>query len=198
MKNDTNGASRVKAFIFIAVLCAIGLMITMKIRRKEQVAAMMNEIASVGATIGGQIANASEIKEKYNGNYALFLYKTGNLASGLSYAGDMIQASNNAKIKATLDADGVVVIEVSNLDADSCVRIATVDWGNLQTTRFAGVGIGKAPDFSCLRSNRCKFNYIAAFSGTSDYPFTVDRAAPPCSMFENAGQPAVVYLGYKL
>ena len=197
MKNDQNG-NKVKLLIFIAVLCVVSLIIAMKIRHKEQVGAMMNEIASLGATISGQSANATEITEKYNRNYALFLHKTGNLPDGLSYAGDAIKAANNARIKATVDANGVVIMEVANLDTESCVRIATVDWGNLQTTRFVGIGIGKAPDFSCLRSNRCKFNYIAAFSGTSDYPFTVDRAIPPCSLFENVGQPASVYLGYQL
>lgn len=194
MKNNQYGTARVKILIFIAALCVVGLIFF----KKMQVNTMMSQIASLGATVAGQSAQASEIVGKHNRNYILFLHKTGNLPVGLSFDNGVIQAANNAKIKATVDTNNVVILEISNLDSKSCVKIATKNWGYLQTTRFVGVGIGEVPNFSCLNTNSCKFNYIAAFSGTSDYPFTDERAKYPCSLFEKVKQPATVYLGYKL
>lgn len=194
MKNNQKGITRTKALIYIAALCVAGLIVFAKM----QVNTMLSQIASLGATVAQQSAQVSEIVGKYNRNYALFLHKTGNLPAGLSFDDGAIQAANKAKIKAIVDTNNIVILEVSNLDTKSCVKIATKNWGHPQTTRFVGVGIGKAPDFSCLNDNSCKFNYIAAFPGTSDYPFTDERATFPCSLFENNKQPASVYLGYKL
>lgn len=194
MFNNQNGTARAKILIFVVVLCAVSLIALKKIR----VYTMLNQIANLGATVAQQSAHAAEIMEKYNGNYALFLYKTNNLPAGLSYDNGVIQAANNAKIKATVDANGIVLMEIANLDTNSCVKIAAKNWGYRQTTHFVGTGIGDAPDFSCLNNNSCKFNYVATFSGTADYPFTDERAKYPCSLFENKNLPATVYLGYKL
>lgn len=194
MYNNQNGAARAKVLIFVVALCVVSLIALKKIR----VNTMINQIANLGATVAQQSAHASEIIEKYKGDYALFLYKTNNLPAGLSYDNGLIQAANSAKIKATVDADGIVLMEISNLNTDSCVKIATKNWGYRQTTHFVGTGIGGAPDFSCLKLNNCKFNYVETFSGTADYPFTVDRATYPCSLYEQTNQPASVYLGYKL
>lgn len=198
MKNNQTGTVQVKFLVFIVILCAASLVVFSKLQHKKQVNAMISQIASLGATVARQSTHAYQIAEKYKGNYALFLRQTNNLPAGLSYVGEAINISNNAKVNATLDTNGVVILEVSNLDTNSCVKIATTNWGSRKTTQFVGVGIGEAPDFSCLAANNCKFNYIAAFSGTDDYPFTVERAEIPCSLSEKAKQPATVYLGYKL
>ena len=198
MKNNQSGISGVKVSVFVAVLCAGCLIVAARMQRLKQVNTMMEQIAALGATVKKHSAKISEIIGKYSRNYALFLDKTGNLPDGLFYVNDAIQVANNARINATVDANGVVIMEVSNLDTDSCVKIVTANWEYRQTTQFVGVGIGQAPDFSCLSRNNCKFNYIAAFPGTADYPFTVDRATIPCSLSEKENQPATVYLGYKL
>ena len=198
MMNNQKGTAGIKVIFFIVILGMASLMVAAKIQQRQQVNIMMSQIASLGATVSKQSANASEIIGKYNRNYARYLYETGKLPSGLSYTDNAIRAANNAIIKANVDANGVVVMEVANLNANSCVKMATANWGDLRTTQFAGIGIGKAPDFGCLVSNSCKFNYIAAFSGTSDYPFSEERASIPCSLFEKANEPATVYLGYKL
>jgi len=194
MKNNQYGRISAKAVIILVVLAIGGIWFAVKTHRENQMNTMIAQISSLGATVGEQRSNAMKIVHSYNKNYALYLIKNNKLPSGLAYVNDVISAENNAKIKANVDVNGVVIFEISNIDAKSCVKIVTTDFGMLQTTRFVGVGIGEKPDFSCLAQHSCKFNYIAAFSGTSDYPFAEYRADVPCAL----EKPATVYLGYKL
>lgn len=194
MNINQQGISTAKIVIILAVFAIGGYWYANKIFRENQIKSMMTQLSSLGATVSKQRGNAMKIVHEYKKDYALFLSKTGNLPAGLTYVNDTIQAENKAKIKATVDANGVVIFEVANIDTKSCIKIVTTDFGMLQTTRFVGVGIGQKPDFSCLAQNSCKFNYIAAFSGTPDYPFAEYRADVPCGL----EKPATVYLGYKL
>ncbi|MBO6289845.1 MAG: hypothetical protein J6N45_05930 [Alphaproteobacteria bacterium] len=194
MKNNQQGRITAKVVIILVVLAIGSAWFAVKTHRENQMNTMMSQISSLGATVGKQQKNAMKIVHSYNKNYALYLSKTNNLPSGLAYVNDVIPTENNAKIKANVDTNGVVIFEITNIDAKSCVKIVTTDFGMLQTTRFVGVGIGQKPDFGCLAQHSCKFNYIAAFSGTSDYPFAEYRAEVPCAL----EKPATVYLGYKL
>lgn len=196
--DNQKGASAMKVLAVLAVLAVVLFIGYTKFQRSKEIEKLMEQISSLGATVSQVHRHSSEIINNYAKNYALFLNKTENIPAGLTYKSDAIQAAYNAKIKATVDNYGVVIFEISNLDTESCIKIVTTDWGTRKSTQFVGVGIGKAPDFSCLIKDNCKFDYVSAFPGTYDYPFSIDRATVPCSIFEKAKEPAVVYLGYAL
>lgn len=197
MKNNQKGS--VQGIIVIVILLSLVVFWGVrKIQHYKQVANLKEQITSLGKTVANQQGHLPEIINKYNKNYLQYLNKSGKLPNNMPYANDAVSADNNARIKAFLDAYGVVIFEVSNIDQKTCVALATTDWGNLRTNQFAGLGIGRVPNFGCLAKSSCKFDYVSTFPGTAKYPFTKERASYPCSLFAKAHQPATVYLGYKL
>ncbi len=199
MKNNRQGYIAVKILIILAVVAAAFSHMSAKTRRHNQIQNLMFQVSSLGAQVSQYHNRLDEIVNTYHRDYALFLSKTANfLPIGLSYQNNIIQADYNAIIKANIDDNNVVIFEVSNIDAEACIKIATTNFGTLQTTRFVGIGIGVKPNFSCLAAKSCKFDYVSSFSSTPDYPFSLDRATYPCSLFSKTKEPATVYLGYQL
>ncbi|MBR3676617.1 MAG: hypothetical protein IKN71_05750 [Alphaproteobacteria bacterium] len=198
MANNQKNISKGKILLLIALLGVGAFWGLGKIKQHNQIASLKAQISDLGKTVAKQHNNLPAITGNYKQNYLLFLHKSGGLPSNLAYVNDAVSAAYNAKIKAYTDNFGVVIFEVSNIDKKACVALATNNWGDLRSTRFAGFGIGVAPNFSCLAQNSCRFDYVTTFPGTPDYPFSEERAGYPCSLFEQEKQPATVYLGYKL
>lgn len=193
MRNNQSGRSMIEmlgVLAIIGVLSVGGLDMITKSRKANKIAELMGGIANLGSTIVQQRKFAAEIDTSYGGNYTLFLKQTGKIPAGFD---SDFKIGTGVTVTANKDANGIVVITVSGLDRETCIKVMSNNWGTRSSSRFVGLMTGSA-DFSCVASGSCTSGDTSAFSGTLGYPMTVANAANACSSATSNN----VYLGYKL
>lgn len=146
MKYAQSGRSMIEmlgVLAIIGVLSVGGLDMVSKARRNNKIAGLISSVSNLSGTILQQRKYASEIENSYAGNFALFLKQTGKIPAGLQYdeTNKKFTGELSAGIVATLD-DGIVSLEVSGIDKETCMRVASNNWGDSSNNRFRGIEIG--------------------------------------------------------
>ena len=181
----------------IGVLSVGGLDMITKSRRNNQIAIILSDVSNVASILLQQRKYSPEVKESYNGNFILFLYKTGKIPAEITYnsTSKNLQSELNSTISAEIDTNDIVTIKISSLDKETCLKIASNNWGSRTDNRFVGLIVGANADFSCVNNaeNPCNAGTNSAFAGKDGYPMSVAKAVAACSSQDSN----IVNLAYK-
>ena len=198
MKNNQNGRSMIEMLGVLAVVGVLsvgGLNMVNKARYDNKVASLLSGISSLGSAMLQQRNYVSEINDAngYKGNFVKYLKQIGKLPTEFTYDGTSLKTEMGNTITAQTDATNeVVVVTVSGLDKNTCIRIASNEWGSYQTNRFIGLVIGASGNFNCVAAANCASSATSAFAGKTGYPMGIATATAACN------SATIIKLGYKI
>jgi len=147
----------------IGVLSVGGLAIVGKARRQQEITQTLTEVSQLAES-------AKKIGCQYDegyGNFVNMLGQSDAYPSGLEYESSQNDAyfilSSDVKvkmpyIKAAEDGTGEdalshFTVEISEMDDDTCVNLASADWGRKESNGFIGASFSKENAFSDMASN---------------------------------------------
>lgn len=126
--------------------------------------------------------------EKAYRTYTLFLYKANAYPTNLYYdSGSNTYVGIMDSIYQINGDNDYFNINISNLSDDSCIKLATADWGTGRTSGMIGVAIGNSDVGSYFKSctSDCADKDFAVSSLSSNYPMSVDKAVENCTNGSN-------------
>lgn len=189
MYNNQTGRSMVEmlgVLAIIGILSAGGLGMLGKARQNQEMSTLMAEINNVAATAKKM---ACDYDADY-GSYTLYLYKNKAYPDSLKYDDVKNQFSGTKDAVYQIKGDlSYFHVDLSNLDYESCIKVATTEWGNRGANGFIGLAIEKddiGNYFKC--SGVCSGKENATDSASATYPLPVDMAVKYCKNAQNTVQ----------
>lgn len=180
-KQNQNGRSMIE---MLGVLAIAGVLTVggVSLVHNANVTRQETQLAADVAQLGAVVKKLSCQYETTYGTYTNFLNKSEAIPMHMKYnsTGDYIEAAQDASITVTGDAS-YYVITVSGLEAGSCLKLATTNWGNKHSNGCLGVTIGGEDASSCMQSasSACSAS-SAKSSDTTNYPMKNTTASSLC------------------
>ena len=177
MQTNQTGRSMVEmlgVLGIIGVLSVGGLAIIGKARRQQEITQSLSEISQLIESV----KKMSCQYDKEYGDYANFLKQSDAYPSELEFT----YVANNSKFTLSSDVDvkmtailnndtnvdPYMVLEISNMDDDMCVNLATSDWGRTNSNGYIGASFSTNNDFTGMKANYPRMDPGAAATGCVD------------------------------
>ncbi len=190
--NNQTGRSMIEmlgVLAIVGVLSVGGLDMISKARENKKIAELLGGVSNLGATLVQQRKHAGEVYSDYSGNYTMFIKQIGKIPAGFTFDSSVFKTALGATVKANAeDDDGLVIVTVSKLKKEACVKVATNNWGNRNSSRFVGLAV------SSSGAATCPINPVTAIPGGAGYPMPIATASTACASKTNN----TVYLAYDL
>ncbi|MBQ7632760.1 MAG: type II secretion system protein [Alphaproteobacteria bacterium] len=157
----------------IGVLSVGGLMIVGKARRQQEITQDVSEVSQL-------IDSAKKMSCQYDteyGNYANFLYRSEAYPSGIEYGNGKFTLSSDLDVEMPYVAAGSgtdesmhphFVVKISNMSDDTCVNLASSNWGATNGNGFIGATFTNVSDFSVMLANYPRMDPGTAATGCVD------------------------------
>ncbi len=147
----------------IGVLSVGGLTIVGKARRQQEITQVLSEVSQI-------IESAKKIGCQYDegyGNFVNMLGQSDAYPSGVEYESSQSDAyftlSSDIKVKipyipATENGTGEAAlshftVEISDMDDDTCINLASADWGHKESNGFVGASFSGQDSFTSMADN---------------------------------------------
>lgn len=140
-KTPETGRSMVEmlgVLAIIGVLTAGGMGIVGKARESGQISQLISEVSAISAT---SRRLSCQYEDDY-GSYTKMLYLSDAYSDALTYKDNSFVGPMDTIIKITGNISAFKV-EVSGLDEEACVRMASTNWGGDKIQGFLGVCVGE-------------------------------------------------------
>ena len=130
------------------------------------------------------------------GSYSAFLYKSEAYPKSLTYNSTTKSYSGEDDVVYKIEGFTKTVsgvnyryfyIKISELDEETCMDVATTDWGRYNTNGHVGVAIGTG-NFGEFMHSTTATNEAAVRSSSTTYPMPAATAASYCSGYNNTVQ----------
>ena len=165
---------------------------SIKAHKKGQIIADATNLATNVKKLACQYTSGYDSK----GSYSAFLYKSDAYPKSLTYDGDTKSYSGEDDVVYKIEGFTKTVsgvdyryfyIKLSKLDEETCMDVATADWGRYNTNGHVGVAIGTG-SFGNFMHSGTGTNTAAVLSNSSTYPMPAATAASNCHGDSNTVQ----------